>query len=129
MSIERRTLSGEVLAAWSTSVSVYRGSTAAVRGLVDVATTTDPATEYLLVTAGEPAHDLVLRRGQGPGLPCADWDVEASADGPVTRVTVTTRTLVRDLALFADRLDPAAGVDDMLVTLLPGSRTRSRSPG
>ncbi len=33
---------------------------------------------------------------------------------------VTARTLVRDLALFPDRLDPLATVDDMLVTLLPG---------
>lgn len=36
------------------------------------------------------------------------------------RVTVTALTLLRDLALFPDRLDPAAEVDDMLVTLLPG---------
>jgi beta-mannosidase len=29
---------------------------------------------------------------------------------------------VRDLALLADKLDAAATVDDMLVTLLPGER-------
>jgi beta-mannosidase len=36
------------------------------------------------------------------------------------RVVVTAGTVVRDLALFPDRLDPAASVDDALVTLLPG---------
>ena len=36
------------------------------------------------------------------------------------RVRVTARTLLRDLALFPDRLDPAATVDAALVTLLPG---------
>ncbi|WP_369252959.1 hypothetical protein [Streptomyces sp. R41] len=35
-------------------------------------------------------------------------------------VTVTARTLVRDLLLRADRLDPAAEADTGLVTLLPG---------
>ncbi|WP_374936001.1 hypothetical protein [Streptomyces sp. SM10] len=33
---------------------------------------------------------------------------------------MTAGTLLRDLALFPDRLDPVAEVDDMLVTLLPG---------
>ncbi|MFF1460005.1 hypothetical protein [Streptomyces sp. NPDC058330] len=36
------------------------------------------------------------------------------------QVTVTARTLLRDLALFPDRLDAAAEVDDMIVTPLPG---------
>ncbi|MDQ1066976.1 glycoside hydrolase family 2 protein [Streptomyces canus] len=37
-------------------------------------------------------------------------------------VTVTAHTLVRDLVLQADRLDPAARADRGLVTLLPGER-------
>ncbi|WP_405469739.1 glycoside hydrolase family 2 protein [Streptomyces canus] len=37
-------------------------------------------------------------------------------------VTVTAHTLVRDLLLQADRLDPAARADRGLVTLLPGER-------
>ena len=35
-------------------------------------------------------------------------------------VTVTAHTLTRDLTLLVDKLDPAAVVDDQLVTLLPG---------
>ncbi len=37
-------------------------------------------------------------------------------------VTVTARTLVRDLLLQADRLDPGARADRGLVTLLPGEQ-------
>ncbi|MGY1581377.1 glycoside hydrolase family 2 protein [Streptomyces sp. MN13] len=37
-------------------------------------------------------------------------------------IEVTARTLVRDLLLQADRLDPAARADRGLVTLLPGER-------
>ena len=33
---------------------------------------------------------------------------------------MTARTILRDLTLFPDRLDPEATVDEALVTLLPG---------
>ncbi|WP_442806920.1 MULTISPECIES: hypothetical protein [unclassified Streptomyces] len=39
---------------------------------------------------------------------------------------MTARTLLRDRALFPDRLDPA---DEMLVTLLPGESTVFRVTG
>ncbi|GAA3734806.1 glycoside hydrolase family 2 protein [Salinactinospora qingdaonensis] len=52
-------------------------------------------------------------------------DFEAKVDttalgGNDLKVTVTARSLLRDLSLFPDRLDPAVEADDMLVTLLPG---------
>lgn len=49
-----------------------------------------------------------------------DAGVERTAAG--YRVTVTAKTLVRDLTLFADRLDPAARVDVQMLDLLPGER-------
>ncbi|MER6594251.1 hypothetical protein ABT214_20865 [Micromonospora purpureochromogenes] len=36
---------------------------------------------------------------------------------------MTARTVLRDLTLFPDRLDPSAEVDRALVTLLPGEST------
>jgi beta-mannosidase len=48
------------------------------------------------------------------------FDVSVSPGGD--RVTVTAHTLVRDLLLQADRLDPRASADRGLVTLLPGER-------
>lgn len=36
------------------------------------------------------------------------------------QLSVTAHTLVRDLAVLADRVAPDAVVDDMLVTMLPG---------
>lgn len=50
--------------------------------------------------------------------PRPEFDVVVAPGG----VTVTARTLVRDLLLQADRLDPAARADRGLVTLLPGER-------
>ncbi|THV42947.1 glycoside hydrolase family 2 protein [Glycomyces buryatensis] len=52
----------------------------------------------------------------------AHWTAEARpVDGGVA-VTVTAETVLRDLCLFPDRLDPDAAVDRALVTLIPGEQ-------
>ncbi|MFY1633423.1 glycoside hydrolase family 2 protein [Solwaraspora sp. WMMB335] len=55
--------------------------------------------------------------------PVADYEATIAAAGGGLQVTVTARTVLRDLTLFPDRLDPAAEVDRALVTLLPGEST------
>ncbi|MEO3863274.1 hypothetical protein [Acrocarpospora sp. B8E8] len=47
-----------------------------------------------------------------------DADVQPSPGGYT--VTVLARRLLRDLALLPDRPDPAASLDEIIVTLLPG---------
>ena len=42
---------------------------------------------------------------------------------------MTARTLVRDLTLLIDKVDPAARVDRGLVTLLPGESATFRVTG
>jgi beta-mannosidase len=53
-------------------------------------------------------------------LPAARFDAVAKATDDGVAVTVTAHTLLRDLTLFPDRLDPAAEADDAMITLLPG---------
>jgi beta-mannosidase len=52
--------------------------------------------------------------------PEPQYDATVKSDDGKYFVTVTAKTLLRDLALFADRLDESAVVNDQLVTLLPG---------
>ncbi|GAB3214122.1 glycoside hydrolase family 2 protein [Marinactinospora endophytica] len=89
-----------------------------------VARAGDPARELVTVdvVAGEEtdrawwffAEDVEL------ALPEPDYEVGTEVGDGVTRVSVTARSLLRDVTLFADRLDGAARVSDALVTLLPG---------
>jgi beta-mannosidase len=82
---------------------------------------------------GSPGRELVLAEAGGsrawwwfvadkdlayPG-PAVDAEVEVLAPRR-HRLTLVSATLVRDLALFADRLAPGAEVDRQLVTALPG---------
>lgn len=86
-----------------------------------------------IATPGRAGSELIV--AEAPGAARAWWwfaeDVDSALGAPdlstsVERVdggyavTVTARALVKDLALFPDRLDPDAVVDDLLVTLLPG---------
>ena len=53
-------------------------------------------------------------------LPVPELDVTTTAAEGGVALRVTARTVVRDLAVLADKVDPAAEVSDMLLTLLPG---------
>ena len=56
-------------------------------------------------------------------------EVAAEGDGFAVAVTATGATLVRDMTLLIDKVDPAASVDSGLVTLLPGETWTFRVRG
>jgi beta-mannosidase len=118
--IERRDFDGTVLAAQS--IAYQAGARV---------TTTIPIPAPLSA-AGDAARELVVARvGDERGLwffseyrdsQLGDARLTATATKTPTgySVTVVAESLVRDLALLVDKLDAAAVVNDMLVTLLPG---------
>jgi beta-mannosidase len=100
------------------------------------------AVPITLRTPADPSRELIV--AELPGAARAFWffaeDVDRwdnernSADRPGFRakvsrvddgyrVAITAATVLRDLALLADRVHPDAVVDDMLITLLPGEST------
>ena len=72
---------------------------------------------------------MVLRRGPGQ-RPAPAVARRRRRRGPRTATGwhVTARTLLRDLTLLVDKVDPAAVVDDMLATLLPGESVSWQVP-
>jgi beta-mannosidase len=86
-----------------------------------VAVADDPRSECL-VTSGNAVERAwwFFAPDKDLAYPAADFEASASVVESTVLVTVTAHTLLRDLALFADRVDPAASVDEALVTLLPG---------
>jgi beta-mannosidase len=129
--VVRTGFDGAPLAKHGIDVDLAPGSSRTVVLPPDVATPADPAAELLVADVDGrratwffgPDRDLSYPR------PECDLSVTESADG--YRIEVTAHALIRDLALFPDRLDPAAAVDDALVTLLPGESTifLVRAPG
>lgn len=113
-------LTGEPLAKETVRVEVAPRSVARIPIPGGVATPGNPAAELMAVRLGE--HRVLAFFAEDPEVdfPVAAYDTEVIPSGDGLDVTITARTVLRDLALFPDRLDPASSVDDMLLTLLPG---------
>jgi beta-mannosidase len=74
------------------------------------------------VSARAPGLAVTVRLDREPrdGLPPQQLQTFVSATPSGYRLDATARSLVLDLCIFPDRLDPAATVDQSMVTLLPG---------
>ncbi|WP_213454182.1 glycoside hydrolase family 2 protein [Rhizomonospora bruguierae] len=121
VTVTRVSLAGEPLAKTAVDLAVEPRSARVVPLPAEVGTAGDPRAELLVADAGE--ERLALRffaEDKDVAYPQAAYDAAVEPTDGGTRVTVTARTILRDLTLFPDRLDPAAEVDRALVTLLPG---------
>jgi beta-mannosidase len=84
-------------------------------------TTPDDAAGELVVADLDGARALwFFAEPRDSALPPADVAVHVVADAGGSRVTVTAASLVRDLTLLVDKIDPDAVADAALITLLPG---------
>ncbi|MBT8228216.1 MAG: glycoside hydrolase family 2 protein [Dactylosporangium sp.] len=118
--VVRRTIAGIPRAKALLTVEVPPGAARTVALPPDVAVTADPAAE--LIVAGRGAGRALWFFAEDPDLASGPPAYQAHAE-PVDggyRVSVTAVSLLRDVLIQPDRLDPAARVDEALVTLLPG---------
>jgi beta-mannosidase len=126
VTVTRLTLTGEPGAETMLDLDVPPQSAATVPLPAELATADQPHRELLLAEAVGTAQRAFWFFAEDRDIPYPSAGYEAVAEsavgatGHVTRVRVTARTILRDLVLAADRLDPTAEVDDNLVTLLPG---------
>lgn len=122
VTIRRMTLDGKVLAEYETRLVVDRLSQSSVDVPAAVATPSAADREIIVATTPTTGHRAYWTFVEDKDLRYepAGLQVTTAASAQGVRVTVTARTFTRDICLFADRLEPDATVDDMLVTLLPG---------
>jgi len=120
VTVERVGFDGSVLASGSFDIGAAPADAARVALPVSLAVPEDPATEVLVVSGplGRTVHDFAEVVDQR--LTPAPLTVSVSATEDGARVTVTATSYARDVSVFPDRVDPAARVDDGLVSLLPG---------
>ncbi|AQZ60258.1 Beta-mannosidase [[Actinomadura] parvosata subsp. kistnae] len=118
--LERRGLDGRPLAKEVVAVHAAPRSVLRVALPPSVATPDDPARELLTARLDGAATVRGYAEDTAVAYPPAACDAHAERVPGGYRVTVTAASVLRELALFPDRLDPDASVDDQLVTLLPG---------
>ena len=120
LSVVRHTFAGEPLATHLVELRVPARSAVTVAIAGDVAAPGDPGTELLRASLGGLCAYWFFAEDKDIRYPEPRFTTEVLPVAGGLAVTVTAQTILRDLALFPDRLDPAAYADDALVTLLPG---------
>ncbi|MFV2086012.1 glycoside hydrolase family 2 protein [Micromonospora sp. LOL_021] len=121
--VTRLTLTGQPLAKIGYQLAVPAHSAVTVPLVADLTTSGDPRRELLLAAAAGQRAWWFFAEDNEVDYPVAGYDAAVEPTDGGLRVIVTARTILRDLTLYPDRLDPAAEVDRALVTLLPGEST------
>jgi beta-mannosidase len=124
--IERRTLAGGVLSDTRVRLEVPPRSVARTPLAQNLSLPEDPASEMLVAVLGAVRALWHFAEYRDQDLEAADFLAEAEPREDGTLLRITARTLLRDVTVLADKLDPVATVDRALVTLLPGESAEFR---
>jgi beta-mannosidase len=114
----RRTVTGEILASVSLPVRVPPHGVA--RRPIGIGLPRDPTRELLTVDGGGPRVLHCFAADERMAFPPAEYDAVVTPVASGYFVRITAVTLLRDLTLRPDRLDPSASSDGSVTTLLPG---------
>lgn len=126
VTVRRVTFDGRTLAEDRQDLTIAARSTATVTIPADVWTSADEASELLVVDFAGSRAFWFYAEYRDSALQAARVTTSVRQTDGATEVTVTAENLVRDLTLLVDKVDPAAVVDDQMVTLLPGESATFR---
>ena len=118
--IARLDFAGQELASATVSIALDARGTTTVDVPSEVGDAGNSAGELLVATIGECRGFWFFAEYRDSELASAQLNASAERTATGYRVSVEVGSLIRDLALLADKVHPDAVVDDMLVTLLPG---------
>jgi beta-mannosidase len=121
VTVTRYTLDGRPQAKHSLTVSVSAMGAEIVHLPVDLTGDGRPD-ELLRVQSPDAGAWWFFAEDKDIPYPPARFTTSVTELDGATRLTVTAVSILRDVTLFADRLDPGAVVSDALVTLLPGEQ-------
>ncbi|RKN19966.1 glycoside hydrolase family 2 protein [Micromonospora musae] len=122
VSVDRVSLTGEPRAKATMPLDVPAYGTVTLALPAELARPDDARRELVVADAGDGTARAFWFFAEDRDIdwPAAEWEAVVEPAEGGHRVRVTAGTVLRDLSLFPDRLDPAAEVDEVLVTLLPG---------
>ncbi|MBZ2196235.1 glycoside hydrolase family 2 protein [Occultella gossypii] len=126
MHITRETFAGEALAELLDDVVVDARSVRVVTLPLGIGTPEDERGEAIVARLGSERAVRLFVEDFEAALAFDPLDVTVTPTSDGYDVTVRARSLARDVTLLVDRLDPAALVDDALVTLPAGESATFR---
>ncbi|NYF15678.1 beta-mannosidase [Microbacterium sp. AK009] len=124
--VRRLGFSGDVRAEESLGFDIAARGTSTLALPSELAETDAPTEEFLVADAGEVRGTWFFAEARDSALPSDDFDLEVVSVEGGSAVTISARSLVRDLTFLVDKVDPAAHAEEGLITLLPGERATVR---
>lgn len=119
--LRRMRLDGEVFAEATAAVHVTPRTSLPTANLADViGQPRDDHSEMVVVDLDGLRACFFHDHDKHLAYPPPEFAAQLTRDGNTHRLHVEAKTLLRDVVLAVDQLDPQAEVDDHLVTLLPG---------
>jgi beta-mannosidase len=120
LTITRRTVDGDILAKHEPTVTVVPRSVGRAPLPAPLGTPRDERAELLVAETGDRRALRFFVEDPQVTFPPAAFAATTTKTADGWQVRIVADTLLRELAIFPDRLDPDATVDDQLVTVLPG---------
>lgn len=120
VAIDRLDLGGRVLASESIQVSLQPRATSTTELSAVVARAADESREVVRAALDDARGLWFFAEYRDSALDAGRYRASWSDDGTQGRLEITAETLLRDVTLLVDKIDPSATVDRALVTLLPG---------
>ncbi len=114
------TFSGEVIAEEAIKLEAAPRASSKISLPAALRNPAEPSQVVLVAQAGDMRGLHFFARDKELVYPQPDFKADLSVVDGGYRLTVRANTLLRELCVFADRLDPDAQVSDQMVTLLPG---------
>jgi beta-mannosidase len=114
---------GDELARFTTPVSLAPRGTITVPLPTDVVAPGDAASELVVAGVDDVRGHWFFAEPRESELGAARVELRTEPTAGGTLVSLTAGSLVRDLTLLVDKVDPGAVASDALVTLLPGEST------
>ncbi|MET0297246.1 MAG: glycoside hydrolase family 2 protein, partial [Microbacterium sp.] len=122
--VRRLSFDGDAVAGITVEIAVPPRGSLVVPIDAAVASSTDEASQLLVAEAPGARGLWFFAEPRDSALPTQDVDVETRRVEGGTELSVTARTLTRDLTLLVDKVHPAAHAEEGLITLLPGESAR-----
>ncbi|NYD67940.1 glycoside hydrolase family 2 protein [Agromyces atrinae] len=124
LTVTRRAFDGVAIASQSVSIDLAARGTLEVPVDAGVGAADDAGGELLVADLTGVRGTWFFTEPRDSALPAAEFDLDVADAGDGVDVTVTARSLVRDLTFLVDKLAPEAVATEALLFLLPGeSRT------
>ncbi|MEQ8674452.1 MAG: hypothetical protein RLP44_22490 [Aggregatilineales bacterium] len=118
--VRLQTFTGETLAEETLTIDAAPQASTKIALPESLIHPADQSTVVVSANCGDAEALHFFARDKDIYYPKPDFDAEIVQIGDRYQLTISAKTLLRDLCIFVDHIDPDAQISDQMITILPG---------